>query len=112
MFAMGLTGGIFGIVCSVVALITGVFAVVLSPDGTSGVWTAGLMGLIFSILAIVSAAMCKAKPRLAGWLMLVSGIGGFFSVLILYLLPGILLVIGGFMGILGKKKSVITMEQI
>jgi len=37
--------------------------------------------------------------------MLASGIAGFICISVFYLLPGVLLVIGGFMGIFSKKKK-------
>ncbi|AWB46845.1 hypothetical protein DCC85_06670 [Paenibacillus sp. CAA11] len=102
---MGLVAGIFGIISSIIALMIGGVDAAFSSSGTSSVTGLGYAALLFSILGIVGAAMTKSKPKLAGWLMLVSGVGGFISVSMFYIISAVLFVVGGFMGILAKKKD-------
>ncbi|WP_433945680.1 DUF4064 domain-containing protein [Paenibacillus sp. SN-8-1] len=104
MFAMGLIAGIFGIIASIIALMVGGVDAAFSSSGTSSITGLGISALIFSILGIVASALTKSKPKLAGWLMLVSGVGGVISISMFYILSGVLFVVGGFMGILSKKK--------
>ncbi len=74
MFAMGLIAGIFGIVASVLAMMVGGVDAAFSSTGTSQITGLGISALLFSILGIVGAAMTKTKPKVAGWLMLISGL--------------------------------------
>lgn len=103
MFAMGLIAGIFGIIASIIAIFVGGVDAAFSDSGTSSIIGLGISAMLFSILGIVGAAMAKPKPKLAGILMIISGIAGFISISMFYILSGILFIIGGFMGILGKK---------
>lgn len=103
---MGLIAGIFGIIASIVALMIGGIDAAFSESGTSSVTGLAISALLFSILGIVGAAFTKSKPKLAGWLMLVSGVAGFISISMFYILSGVLFIVAGFMGILSKKKVV------
>ncbi|QCT02744.1 hypothetical protein E6C60_2029 [Paenibacillus algicola] len=104
MFAMGLVAGIFGVIASIIALTVGGIDAAFSNDGTSSILGLGLTAMIFSILGIIGAAMSKPKPKVAGVLMVISGIAGFISISFFYILSAILFIIGGFMGILGKRE--------
>lgn len=105
MFVMGLIAGIFGIIASLIAMFVGGLGSALSVSGSSSVTGLGIAALLLSILGIVGAALSKSKPKLAGWFMLVSGVGGFISISMFYILSGVLFVVAGFMGVLSKKKS-------
>ncbi|MFD2371505.1 DUF4064 domain-containing protein [Brevibacillus sp. GCM10020057] len=105
MFALGLIAGIFGVISAVLAMFIGGVGEALNANGASTVSGLGMAALLFSILGIIAAAISKSKTKLAGWLMLVAGVGGFISVSLFYILSGILFVVGGLMGIFSKKKS-------
>lgn len=104
MFAMGLIAGIFGIIASIIALMVGGIDAALSDSGSSSITGLGISAMLFSILGIVGAAMSKAKPKAAGILMVISGIAGFISISMFYILSGVLFVIGGCMGLFGKRE--------
>ncbi|MDC3417511.1 DUF4064 domain-containing protein [Aquibacillus salsiterrae] len=95
-FVLGLLGGIFGFGGSLFALFVGVWSEEIS--------TLGSVAFLFSILAIVGAIVVKFKAKLGGWLLLVSGIGILFSISLFGVLPSILLVPAGLMGIIRKPK--------
>ncbi|WP_411552178.1 DUF4064 domain-containing protein [Paenibacillus lautus] len=105
MFAMGLIAGIFGIIASIIALFIGGVDAAFSDSGSSSITGLAISAMLFSILGIIGAAMAKAKPKVAGVIMLVSGIAGFISISMFYILSGVLFIIGGFMGILSKKNA-------
>ncbi|NGZ73906.1 DUF4064 domain-containing protein [Saccharibacillus alkalitolerans] len=105
MFAMGLVGGIFGIIAAIVAMLIGGVDAAFSESGTSQITGLAVSALLFSILGIIGSAFSKSKPKLAGWLMLISGIAGFISISMFYILSGVLLIVAGFMGIFSKKKN-------
>ncbi|MUG68849.1 DUF4064 domain-containing protein [Paenibacillus campinasensis] len=111
MFAMGLIAGIFGIIASIIALFIGGVDAAFSADGTSSITGLAISAMLFSILGIVGAAMAKAKPKVAGILMVVSGVAGLISISMFYILSAVLFVIGGFMGILSKKSAQNTAAQ-
>ena len=106
MFAMGLIAGIFGIIASILAMFIGGIDAAFSDSGTSQITGLAIAALLFSILGIVGSAFAKSKPKLSGWLMLISGIAGFVSISMFYILSGVLFIIAGFMGILTKKKRI------
>ncbi|PEY91596.1 hypothetical protein CN349_26285, partial [Bacillus cereus] len=66
----------------------------------------GWVAVFLSILGIVGAAMVKSKAKAAGIMMTIASIGGFICISVVYLLPGILLLIAGLMGIFRKPKTV------
>ncbi|OMG02699.1 hypothetical protein BK146_00985 [Paenibacillus sp. FSL R7-0333] len=105
MFAMGLIGGITGIIASLLAMAIGGVDAAFSDSGTSSITGLAVSALLFSILGIVGSAFSKSKPKLAGYLMLVSGVAGAISISLFYVLSGVLLIVAGFMGVLSKKKA-------
>lgn len=105
MFAMGLIAGIFGIIASIIALFIGGVDAAFSDSGSSSITGLAISAMLFSILGIIGAAMAKAKPKVAGIIMLVSGIAGLISISMFYILSAVLFVVGGFMGILSKKNA-------
>lgn len=105
MFAMGLTGGIFGIIAGILAIFIGGVGSALGASGAESVGTLGTLAIFFSILGIIGAAMSKAKPKLAGIFMVIAGIGGFISVSMFYILSAVLLIVGGCMGLFKKTNK-------
>ncbi|SMO73575.1 DUF4064 domain-containing protein [Melghirimyces algeriensis] len=102
-FVLGLIGGIIGFGAAFFALFFG--AVDEAVSGSSEVSSLGWAAFLFSILSIVGAVVVKFKAKIGGILMLISGIGGLFSISLFYVLPALLLVIGGLMGVLRKEKQ-------
>lgn len=105
-FVLGLIGGIFGFIGSLMALFIGGIDAALSASGTSEVTILGWFAFIFSALAIVGCVVVRSKARIGGILLLVSAIGGLFSISLFYLIPAILIGIGGFMGIIKKDDHI------
>ncbi len=97
-FILALLGGIFGIFGAIFAIMFGSFT-------ESNVQLLGWSALVFSTVAIVSSVLVKIKPKIAGGLMLVSAIGGLISISLFYVLPFILLIVGGLMALLKKQKT-------
>lgn len=52
--------------------------------------------------------MVRSKAKVGGIMMTVAAIGGFICISIIYLLPGVLLLIGGLMGIFRKDKATVS----
>ncbi|PGB02172.1 DUF4064 domain-containing protein [Bacillus toyonensis] len=104
-FVLGLIGGIFGILCAFIALFIGGVGAAVEADGANQVIGLGWAAVALSILGIVGCVMVKSKAKVGGIMMTIAAIGGFICISIVYLSPGILLLIGGLMGIFRKDKT-------
>ncbi|MBJ9983613.1 DUF4064 domain-containing protein [Bacillus sp. S70] len=107
-FVLGLIGGIFGILCAFIALFIGGLGSALEADGANTVIGLGWGAVALSVLGIVGSVMVRSKAKVGGIMMTVAAIGGFICISLIYLLPGVLLLIGGLMGIFRKDKAVVS----
>ena len=107
-FVLGLIGGIFGIICAFGALMIGGMGAAFEADGANTVIGLGWGAVALSILGIVGSVMVRSKAKVGGIMMTVAAIGGFICISIIYLLPGVLLLIGGLMGIFRKDKATVS----
>jgi Protein of unknown function (DUF4064) len=104
-FVLGLIGGVFGILFSFAALFMGVIDSALNASGTSSLSALGWSAVAMSTLGIVGSIVVKSKPKLGAAFMLIAAIGGTVSISMFYILPGILFLIAGIMGLVRKDKS-------
>ncbi|MGX5677855.1 DUF4064 domain-containing protein [Bacillus toyonensis] len=107
-FVLGLIGGIFGIICAFVALLIGGMGAAFEADGANTIIGLGWGAVALSVLGIVGSVMVRSKAKVGGIMMTVAAIGGFICISLIYLLPGILLLIGGLMGIFRKDKATVS----
>lgn len=103
-FILGLIGGIFGILGGLIVLFLGSVDAAFSASGTSTITGLGWKALIHAGFGIFGAVLVRSHPKVGGVFMLISAFGGFTSVFRAYILPGILLLIAGLMGVLKKDK--------
>lgn len=99
---MGLIGGILGIVAGFMGLFVGSVATALEVDGGGIVSGASWIAILLSILGIIGAGLVRGKTKLASIFMLIAAVGGFFCIGLFYILPGVLLLIAGIMGLARK----------
>lgn len=104
-FVLGLIGGIFGIICAFFALMIGGIGAAFEADGANSIIGLGWAAVALSILGIVGSVMVKSKAKAGGIMMLIAAVGGIICISAFYILPGILLLIGGLMGIFRKEKT-------
>lgn len=104
-FILGLLGGIFGFIGAIMALFIGGVDAAFSSSGESSIIGLGWAAIFLSIIGIIGSVVVKGKPKFGGLLMLVSAIGGVISISLFYLLPCILLLIAGLMGVFRKDKN-------
>lgn len=105
-FVLGLIGGIFGIICAFIALMIGGMGAAF--EGADSIIGLGWGAVALSILGIVGCVVVKKNAKVGGIMMTVASIGGFICISIFYLLPGVLLLIGGLMGIFRKDKDAVS----
>jgi hypothetical protein len=102
---LGIIGGIFGIMGGLFAISVGSFAGALGGDD-GGVTRLGWSAIAFSTLGIVGGVMSGGKPRAGGWMLIISAVGGLISISFFFILPFILLLIGGIVALVdGKKRA-------
>jgi len=114
-FVLGLIGGIFGIISGFIAMMIGGIGGAVGANGASTVGHLGMAAILLSVLGIVGAVMMNSKAKIGAWFMVIASVGGFISVSMFYILPGILLIIAGLMGLLRRQPKVIPVipvEQI
>ena len=102
-FILGLIGGIIGFFAGFAAIAIGGLASAFSVNGGSDIIGLGFGAIIFSIIGIVGAAIVKSKTKIAGYLMIISAIGGILCISAFYTLSFILLIIGGIMAVRYKE---------
>lgn len=105
--ALAIIGGIFGLGGALFAVSVGAVDESINAEtATSYATVGGWAAMGFSVLAIVSAFFVKSKTKVAGWLLLVSAIGGLVAISFFYIIPFILLLIAGLMSLLrGRTKK-------
>ncbi|GAB6284791.1 MAG: hypothetical protein STSR0009_09910 [Methanoregula sp.] len=102
-FILGLIGGIIGFFAGVAAIGIGALGSAFSAQGASSLIGLGIGAIIFSIIGIVGAAIVKSNTKNAGYLMIISAIGGLICISAFYILSFILLIIGGVMAVRHKE---------
>ncbi|MGM7432606.1 DUF4064 domain-containing protein [Bacillus pacificus] len=107
-FVLGLIGGIFGIICAFIALLIGGMGAAFEAEGANTIIGLGWGAVGLSILGIVGSVMVRSKAKAGGIMMTIAAIGGFICISIFFLLPGVLLLIGGLMGIFRKDKATVS----
>lgn len=105
MLAMGIIGGVFGIIAAIIAMMVGGVGAAFGASGAHSIVGLGFGAMLFSILGIIGGAIAKAKTKLAGWLLLISGIAGFICISAFFIISGILFIVAGLIGVFSKKKN-------
>ena len=107
---LGILGGLAGLMAAVLVLGVGGFFASLETtgfdaEGTSQIIGLGWAAIPIAILGIVGGSISIAKPKIAGILMLISGVGGFIAISAGWIIAGILLIIGGILAIVGNRQK-------
>ncbi len=102
MLAMGIIGGVFGILASILAMVFGGIGSAFGAEGSNEIVGLGFAAMLFSVLGIIGGSISKSKKKLAGYLLLISGVAGFICISLFYIISGILFIVSGLMGIFAK----------
>ena len=103
-FVLGLIGGIFGILGGLFAVMFGSIGSTFNADGSTQIKILGWVAILASIIAIVCAVQSKKHPKICGWIMVASGVAGLVAISMFYVLPAILIGIGGILAIVTSRK--------
>jgi hypothetical protein len=107
-FVLGLIGGIFGFLTAPLAFLTGVAFALTGQTDVAGaaLWTGLLGAMLFSTLGIIGSVIVRKKRKVGGWFMIIAAFGGLLCNFLFFILPFILLLIGGIMGVFVKGGEV------
>ncbi|ARI75626.1 hypothetical protein [Halobacillus mangrovi] len=100
---LGILGGLIGFGGAFFALFVGSLDEAL--NGSSELSGLGSSAFLFSATAIIGAIIVKFKAKLGGWIMLISGVAILVSISLFGVVPALLLIPAGLMGIIRKPKT-------
>ena len=101
---LGIIGGVFGIVAALLAMAVGGIGSAVGAEGGDTVIGLGFAAVFIGTAAIVGGALARSRPKVAFWLLLATGIGGFIAVSAAWLISGPLLLVGAFLARTGIPK--------
>lgn len=94
---------VLGIIGGVLGLIVGVFTVLLgglqASFGGGGEVTQfyAWATLLFATIGVIAVFFVASRTKLAGLLLIISGVGGLLLLQTIYVVPGVLLIVAGIM---------------
>jgi hypothetical protein len=102
---LGIIGGIGGFIGAILVLVVGGIGGAFGAEGAGTMVGLGWAAIPISILGIFGGAFSRAKPKAAGIIMLISGIGGFIAISGGYLFGGPLLILGGILALIASRSE-------
>ena len=87
---LGVVGGILGIIVGVFIYYLGTFGL-----GDIPAELAGMLLILLGFLSLVGVAVIGRYRSIGGALMIIAGILGFFVLFALWIIPGIIMIVGG-----------------
>lgn len=102
--ATGLVGCMFGVLTILLALVIGAIGVTFQFNETDFGQMMNIATPIFVGLAIIGVILQIKYPKRGSWLIIIAAVEGLVAMPFLYLLPGALLLISGYMGLRRGKQ--------
>lgn len=105
---LGIIGGVFGILFSLLAMMIGGAGAAFNAEDSGMVMGLGFAAFFIAVAAIVGGALANKIPKASWIILLVTGILGFIAISAFWILPGILLIAGAifeFFARMDKKMS-------
>jgi len=116
---LGIVGGILGMIFSAVVIIAGIamqFVGTIMPNEVEVpmnihrllplfgdmVVARGIGALVFAIIGLIAGINVKKRHQLAGVFLLIAAIAGYIFLFVGFIVPGILLIIGGILALVSK----------
>lgn len=104
---LGVIGGIFGILFGIFAITVAGIGSIFGASDASLVFNLGFAAVLLGILGIVGGAVTNKNKKMAGGLMLATGLLGFIAISMFWTIPGLLLLIGGILTFVTKDENVV-----
>jgi hypothetical protein len=105
---LGILGGVFGVIFGLVAMFVGGVTFFV---GGGLVAVLGFFAILFAIAGIVGGTLAENYRGASSALLLVAGVCGFICISAFWILPGILLIVGGILEITGRTTAAPTAAQ-
>lgn len=101
---LGIVGGVFGILAGLLAMMVGGIGSAFEAEGSGSVVGLGFAAIMLGVLGIIGGALSNRSPGTASILQIIAAIGGFIAVSLFWVLSGVLLIAGGVMAFLARRK--------
>ncbi len=99
---LAVLGSIFGLEIALFLLLFGSLGSVFGVAEISPAAALGRTTIYLVVVGIIGGVIVNQNPKIAGTLMLLSGIGGFMAVSLAYIIAGPLLIVAGILALLKK----------
>ena len=99
---LAVIGSIFGLEAALFLLLFGNLGTVFGVKEASLAVGLGRTTIYLAIIGIIGGVIVNQNPKVAGILMILSGIGGFMAVSLAYVIAGPLLIVAGILALLKK----------
>ncbi len=103
--ALGIVGGLFGILTGIFAMFVGGLGGAFGAEGAETVTLLGFGAVLFGIMGIVGGALVTHNQKAGGAMMLISGILGFVTTSLFWIVAGLILIAGGILALRSRSAS-------
>jgi hypothetical protein len=104
-FVLGLVGGIVGMATAFAGIALGTHGSVFLVSGSGAGAGPAIAALFVAMAAIVGGALAHRAPNVSWVLLLLTGLGGFMLIGAMWILAGVLLVVGGVLEFVAPKQQ-------
>ena len=101
-FILGFIGAVFGSIGAFITVFIGGVDASLNESGSSVLLGHGWLGFLFALIAVGGSFLVHTYPKTGGSLFILSAIGGFLSISLMYLPAAIILIIAAYLAFFKK----------
>jgi len=107
---LGIIGGVFGIIASLLTLLFGGIGSVFDAAGAEGIVARSFFAVFVGVVAIVGGALALRYPKVSAVLQLITGVVGLSLIGLFWIFSVILLLAGALLAFLGRKTPPLQVE--
>ncbi len=107
---LGITGGVFGIIAALLALMLGGIGSAFDAAGAGSIVGRSFFAVFIGVIAIVGGALAIRYPKVSAILQLITGVVGLVLIGWFWIFSVILLLVGALLAFLGRKMPPVTVE--
>lgn len=104
-FILGFIGAVLGSIGAFITVFIGGVDASLNETGSSILLGHGWLGFLCALIAVGGSFLVHRYPKTGGSLFLLSAVGGFLSISLMYLLAAIVLVVAAYLAFFKKYKA-------